>query len=152
MSDVQLPDEWPGTELADRVQQVLDAAELARRAIARRMHLNASEVDAMQHLMGQPLGPAELSRRLGITTASGTALVDRLEDAGHVARRPDTGDRRRKVIAPTPQGIDAVLTEIGPLVTGLAAAEYGLSARDKAIVSAYLTRIAESLRDTASRE
>jgi hypothetical protein len=35
---------------------------------------------------------------------------------------------------------------------GLAAAEHGLSARDKAIVSAYLTRIAESLRDTATRE
>jgi DNA-binding MarR family transcriptional regulator len=152
MSEVQMPDEWPGTQLADRVQEVLDAAELARRAIARRMHLNASEVEAMQHLMGQTLGPAELSRRLGMTTASGTALVDRLEAAGHVARRPDPGDRRRKVVAPTPQGIESVLTEIVPLVTGLAGAEHGMSAKDKEVVSAYLTRIAESLRVTATAE
>jgi DNA-binding MarR family transcriptional regulator len=87
-----------------------------------------------------------------MTTASGTALVDRLEAAGHVARRPDPGDRRRKVVAPTPQGIESVLTEIVPLVTGLAAAEHGMSAKDKKVVSAYLTRIAESLRVTATGE
>ena len=99
--------------------------------IARRLGLDPSEVDAMEHLMGDPVGPVELSRRLHMTSASATVLVDRLEDAGHVVREPDPSDGRRRVVRPTNQGARAVYQQIGPLVADLVAVEDGMSARDR---------------------
>lgn len=47
------------------------------------------------------MGTADLGRRLGISSASATVLVDRLERAGHVERVRDTADRRRVVLTVT---------------------------------------------------
>jgi DNA-binding MarR family transcriptional regulator len=149
MTDWELPPDWAGTELSSTLQAVLKAAERARVGIARRMELSHNEVDAMEHVMEEPMGPAQLSRRLGITTASSTVLVDRLEGAGHVTRQADPHDRRRKVVAPTEQGAAAVFAEIGPLVSGIAAAEEGMTAAQKKIVADYLERVATALERTA---
>ncbi len=42
----------------------------------------------------------ELGKKTGLSTGSVTALVDRLEKAGYVAREKDPNDRRRVVIVP----------------------------------------------------
>jgi DNA-binding MarR family transcriptional regulator len=39
--------------------------------------------------------PTDLARALGLTTGGMTTVVDRLEHAGYVRRRPDPDDRRR---------------------------------------------------------
>ena len=139
------PSGWPASPLADAALR--RAARDARdaRGIARRLGLNPSEVDAMEHLMGDPVGPVELSRRLHMTSASATVLVDRLEEAGHVVREPDPTDGRRRVVRPTDQGTQAVYQQIGPLVADLVAVEDGMSARDRAAVVAYLRRVLEVL-------
>ncbi|MEI8080033.1 MAG: MarR family transcriptional regulator, partial [bacterium] len=57
---------------------------------------------ALEHLDADgSLGPSELARRLQLTTGAVTALVDRLEASGHVARAPHPSDRRRIVITRT---------------------------------------------------
>ncbi|GAB3867263.1 MarR family winged helix-turn-helix transcriptional regulator [Dactylosporangium cerinum] len=43
----------------------------------------------------RPLTPGELARKLRLSPAATTALLDRLTRAGHVERRHDTADRRR---------------------------------------------------------
>lgn len=43
----------------------------------------------------QPLTPGGLARKLRLSPAATTALLDRLTRAGHVERRHDTADRRR---------------------------------------------------------
>ncbi|GAA3238063.1 MarR family winged helix-turn-helix transcriptional regulator [Dactylosporangium siamense] len=43
----------------------------------------------------KPLTPGELARKLRLSPAATTALLDRLTRAGHVERRHDTADRRR---------------------------------------------------------
>ena len=45
-----------------------------------------------------PIAPTELARRLGFTTGGITTVIDRLERAGYVVRRPSATDRRRLVI------------------------------------------------------
>lgn len=50
----------------------------------------------------------ELARRATITPQAMGELVDDLERMGYVARRPDPGDRRAKLIALTPHGIACV--------------------------------------------
>jgi DNA-binding MarR family transcriptional regulator len=127
------------------LRQVLLLAGDTRVALAQRMDLNPSEVDAMEHLMGEAMGPVELSRRLHMTSASATVLVDRLESAGHVRREPDPSDGRRRVIRPTDQGVTAVLAQVEPLVADLMAAEAALADRERDVVRAYLERVTEVL-------
>ena len=140
------PAGWPSSELADALYAVLNAMPDLRAAVAHRLGLNLSEVDAMQHLMTEPVGPVELSRRLHMTSASATVLVDRLEEAGHVVREPDPQDGRRRIVRPTVQGQVAVFEQIRPMVGDLVDAEDGLSARERKAVLAYLERVLDVLR------
>jgi len=135
------PAGWPASSVADALYAVLRATPETRAGIARRLELNPSEVDAMEHLMGEPIGPVELSRRLHMTSASATVLVDRLEEAGHVVREPDPRDGRRRVVRPTRQGAQAVYQQIGPMVADLVAAEDDMTEQERAVVVAYLTRV-----------
>jgi DNA-binding MarR family transcriptional regulator len=139
------PEGWPASLLADALYDVLRATPETRAGIARRLELNPSEVDAMEHLMGELIGPVELSRRLHMTSASATVLVDRLEDAGHVVREADPRDGRRRLVRPTAQGKASVYAQIGPMVADLVAVEDGMSEHDRGAVVSYLQRVLEVL-------
>jgi DNA-binding MarR family transcriptional regulator len=67
-------------------------------AAADRYGLNRTDMRALD-IVGRygPLAPTELARLLGFTTGGVTTVLDRLERAGYVHRRPDSGDRRRVV-------------------------------------------------------
>jgi len=64
-------------------------------------------------LNGRQPSQLALANRLGIDRTVMTYLVDDLEDAGLVARRPNPDDRRQRRIVATPQGEEtlAVLCE-----------------------------------------
>jgi DNA-binding MarR family transcriptional regulator len=68
-------------------------------AAARHYGLNRTDMRALD-LVGRegPIAPTELARRLGFTTGGITTVIDRLERAGYVLRRPSATDRRRLVI------------------------------------------------------
>ena len=69
---------------------------------ADRYGLNRTDMRALD-IVGQtgPLAPTALARMLGFTTGGVTSVLDRLERAGYVRRRPDLGDRRRQVVQAT---------------------------------------------------
>src|SRR4051794_19417182 len=95
--------EWdlaPETRLVRELQSAMADAELA---LSRRLRLSHTDLSALAHLTfaADPLGPGELSFRLGITPAAATQLVDRLARAGHLERRRDSVDRRRVRLVPT---------------------------------------------------
>jgi DNA-binding MarR family transcriptional regulator len=50
------------------------------------------------------LAQFELSRRIGIETASSTAAIDQLERLGLIRRRRDSADRRRVIVTLTEAG------------------------------------------------
>lgn len=139
------PESPEGSPVARALYAVLRATPDTRHAVAHRLGLNPSEVDAMEHLMGEPIGPVELSRRLHMTSASATVLVDRLEEAGHVVREPDPCDGRRRLVRPTPKGARAVYSQIGPMVADLVALEDGMTPRERSTVLAYLQRVVDVL-------
>jgi DNA-binding MarR family transcriptional regulator len=143
---------WPTSRVATLLYDVLHLTGETRLAMSRRLGLNPSEVDAMEHLMAEPMGPVELSRRLHMTSASATVLVDRLEEAGHVAREADPEDRRRRVVRPTDQGSRAVYEQVVPLIVDLVSAEDQLTARERAAVERYLERVLEVLGSHALDE
>lgn len=109
-----------------------------RRAISRRAGLSDSELVALEHLMGEPLGPAEVARRLEVTTAASTQIVDRLAARGHVERRPDPDDRRRTQVHVTTSGREEVLAHLMPMFVALARLDQGFTDEERAVVERYL--------------
>jgi len=92
------------------------------------------------------LGPVELGHRLGgMRSASATALVDRLEAAGHVERRRHPSDRRRLVVVPTDQAEEAGEEAFAPLTVGLDEAAADLSPEERVAVARYLDRVTEAI-------
>ena len=149
--EARRPEAWPSSELSEALYRVMLALPELRLSLADRLTLNPSEVDAMEHLMAHPMGPVELSRRLRMTSASATMLVDRLAEAGHVVREPDPTDGRRRMVRPTRQGAEAVFAQIGPMVSDLVDAEEGLTARERAAVVRYLGRVLDVLYEHTDR-
>ena len=71
-------------------------------AAADRYGLNRTDMRALD-IVGRagPLAPTDLARQLGFTTGGVTTVLDRLERAGDIRRRPGSGDRRRLLIEVT---------------------------------------------------
>jgi DNA-binding MarR family transcriptional regulator len=71
-------------------------------AAADRYGLNRTDMRALD-ILGRagPLAPTALARLLGFTTGGVTTVLDRLEQAGYIRRRPDPGDRRRQLVETT---------------------------------------------------
>lgn len=129
--------------LAFALRHLLAASADTRPALAQRMGLSLTETWAVEHLMAEPMGPVDLSRRLGITSAAATVLVRRLEQTGHVARAPHATDRRRVVLHPTASAQQSVAHALGPLLGGLEEAAAGLSDEQREMVAQYLERAAQ---------
>ncbi len=60
---------------------------------------------------GEPRSQLALAQHLGVDRTAMTYLLDDLEAAGLVERRPDPADRRARRVAPTPDGL-ALLREV----------------------------------------
>jgi DNA-binding MarR family transcriptional regulator len=128
------------TWLLRRLQSAMGDAETA---LARRLGLGPTDLAAMTHLTfaAEPIGPRELSGRLGITPGATTELVDRLERAGHLERRRDTVDRRRVQLHPSTATLAEVAGALGPLLAALDAVAADLEEHDRDVVTRYLTGV-----------
>lgn len=97
--------------------------------------------------------PAALARRLGISRAVVTGLLDRLEERGMIRREPDPGDRRRLRIVMTDAGQEASARLGLAVVADLAAAlDTGSPGERQALLTALplLEHLAASLLDQAT--
>jgi DNA-binding MarR family transcriptional regulator len=95
-------------ELALALRQVTLAVQRYRLRAARAgFGVGANEMMALAQLFTVgPCNPTELAAFLSMTTASVTNLLDRLQRAGHVVRRPHPSDRRKVVVELTPRARD----------------------------------------------
>ncbi len=126
----------------------------ANQELARRLGIGITDVSALEHLSSasEPLGPVELGHRLGIRSASATALVDRLEQSGHVRREPRPDDRRRVALVPSEHSGLQVLSALAPLLADIDAAAARLSEPEAVAVTQFLTDAAEAMRNYARGE
>ena len=71
--------------------------------------LNPTDLQALiavmdAELLGDPITPGRLGEQLNLSSGSVTALIDRLERAGHIRRDRDTADRRKVLLHYADQG------------------------------------------------
>ena len=142
-----------------RARDVLDAVRSyratetqVRRRTQNSMGMNENDLLAMRYLMqarqaGGSLGPKDLSRLLGISTASTTALIDRLERGGYVRRRARPNDRRAWEIVPTETSDDDVRETVGAMHRRMIQAAAELSPAEAEVVIRFMNRLRDSLEE-----
>jgi DNA-binding MarR family transcriptional regulator len=126
--------------------ELTDVSGLLPHALARRTGLSESELHSLRHLIGGPLGPNDLARTLGVTSAASSGIVDRLEARGHVSRQPHPTDKRRTVVVISDSGRTEVMAQMRPMFEALVAADAKLTAEQRRIVDAYLRDITAAMR------
>jgi DNA-binding MarR family transcriptional regulator len=71
--------------------------------------LNTTDMECLRLLFQKGIAtPSELARHTGLTSGATTAMLDRLEKAGLIERKPNPGDRRGTHITPTKSSSEKV--------------------------------------------
>ncbi|MGL5866744.1 MAG: MarR family winged helix-turn-helix transcriptional regulator [Dermatophilaceae bacterium] len=140
-------------ELSWALRAVVLASAEVDRALARSLELRPLDYTAVNHAMTtpHPIGPAELSERLGISTGSATELVDRLETAGHLRRDRHPTDRRRVTLTPTDTAIDQILTTLRPLFDDLDALTHNFTPDEQDTIRRFLRAAEHRLHNYAQQ-
>ncbi|GAA4965611.1 MarR family winged helix-turn-helix transcriptional regulator [Actinoplanes utahensis] len=116
------------------------AYTLFNQALADRLGLHPTDVQCVSLLAlePEPLTTGKIAKLTGLTSGSATRLVDRLERANLVERRPDPQDRRKARVSLTTQR-DAEL-EAAWRVPGSAFAQAleGFTDEELAVIERYL--------------
>lgn len=107
-------------DLVALLQDYAGEAELLGQEFAGRHRLHPTDLHALLAVMradsaGEPLTPGVLGARLGLSTGATTALVDRLERAGHVRRSRESTDRRRVTLRQAENAAEVGGAFFGPL-------------------------------------
>ncbi|MCA1783651.1 MAG: MarR family winged helix-turn-helix transcriptional regulator [Dermatophilaceae bacterium] len=130
--------QWQMSATLDRLQRLLDAGSAAPIAVARRAQLSPSELHALRHLSKESMGPADLARALGVTSAAASGVVDRLVANGHAERQPHSVDGRRTEVHLTDSGRTEAVGHLAPMFAGLAALDASLTDEEREVVDRYL--------------
>ena len=78
-----------------------------RNAMIQWAGLNATDMECLELLFLKGIAtPSELARHTGLTSGATTAMLDRLEKAGLIERRPNPDDRRGTLIVPAKSGAE----------------------------------------------
>lgn len=130
----------------DALQELVDVAAHVPHEVARKAGLSVSELHSLRHLMSAPMGPVELARELGVTSAASSGIVDRLVGRGHAERRPHPDDGRRTVVDITESGRVEVFSRLAPMFRGLAEIDASLTPDEREVVERYLRGATAAMR------
>jgi DNA-binding MarR family transcriptional regulator len=129
------------------MRDILDVSEEFEAHLGRELTVNSTDLKAMEHLiMSGPLGPTELARRLGISTAAVTSVVDRLESLGHASRTQHPTDRRGVVVVPSPASVRRAMGALMPMIMGIDGVLDDFTETQQAVIEDYLTRVVTAYR------
>jgi DNA-binding MarR family transcriptional regulator len=110
----------PDDDLRARVQQLHVRQQRFEKFLARRLEVDHGGLEAMDHLISTgPATPTELARRLEISTAAMTLVLNRLEAAGHVQRRRHPSDGRKLVVTAAGESTEQVYRAVQPMIDGI---------------------------------
>jgi DNA-binding MarR family transcriptional regulator len=130
----------------DALQELVDVAAQVPHDVARKAGLSVSELHSLRHLAASPMGPVELAKALGVTSAASSGVVDRLVARGHAERRPHAADGRRTEVVVTESGRREVFTMLAPMFAKLAEIDASLDDEERAVVERYLRGAIAAMR------
>lgn len=147
-----------GLDQVVRVMQSLRGWHETQRRMSeasrRYMKLNETDMRAIRYLVaarnqGEIATPGALSAYLGISSASTTKMLDRLEHGGHIVRSPHPTDRRALAITVTDTTRVAARESVGRLHARRFAAAAALSPDEREIVIRFLDALSATESEAA---
>ena len=150
-----MDDQDPGLQLVHLLRRITVGLELFGAEFAAAHGLHPTDVRALIHLLDAGRAdltatPGWLAAQLGLNSASVTALIDRLERAGHVRRERDPGDRRRVLLVVEEHAVALGWSFFGPLITELVIAMGTFDEAELATVRRFLVSMNDVV--TAARQ
>ncbi|WP_341854206.1 MarR family transcriptional regulator [Brachybacterium sp. GPGPB12] len=120
------------------------------------MRLGTTDMKAIQFLIvsankGEAPTASTLSAHLGISNASVTKALDRLERGGHIERLAHPTDRRSRTIRLSEQTKAAAMASMGRAQAQRFHAAASLTADEREVVTRFLQQTAADLRDALGR-
>ncbi|WP_223169112.1 MULTISPECIES: MarR family transcriptional regulator [Microbacterium] len=133
------------------LRTVIEMSDLFEKRLQSHLTVNPTDLEAMEHLLSSgPLGPSDLARRLHISTASTTAMVDRLVALGHVTREPHPTDRRAVLIVPTETSRRSAMSVLMPMILGVDAVLDRYTPDERSVITNYLAQVVDEYRSHAT--
>lgn len=131
------------------LRDLVNAGSRVTHAVSRRAGLSESELVTLEHLSREQIGPAEVARRLEVSTAAATGIVDKLVARGHVERRPHEIDRRRTELLITDSGRGEIIGHLMPMFAALDRHDASFSEEEKSVVERYLRGATDAFEQVA---
>jgi DNA-binding MarR family transcriptional regulator len=146
----ETPDELELIRAALLSKGLADARQ--RAALGRQLHLTENEVLAIQYLaLAGELTPGQLASQLQLSSGGTTGLIQRLERAGHVARGPNSRDKRSAIVRLTPKIATWATEAWQSYVADIDALAADLSRGEREIVRRFLEGAAQAAERHADR-
>jgi len=137
-------------DIARACQAVRSAAY--SEALAERLGLNATDLRCVELVIAEPgITAGRLAEQADLTTGAVTGVLDRLESAGFVQRRPDPADRRSVTVVPIESRAAEVTMAIQPLRRAVAGALDALSGAERGAVLGFLEAASQAVHDETAR-
>ncbi len=127
--------------------------QLMGQAVADRIGINATDLNCLNLLSfsGQ-MTAGQLARATGLSTASITGVIDRLEETGFVRRERDAADRRRVVVRlVTERALRDVATVFLPMIRALQGLAGHYSDEELRLIVDFYGQIEKVLRENITR-
>ncbi|MFF5172213.1 MarR family winged helix-turn-helix transcriptional regulator [Micromonospora sp. NPDC000089] len=137
-------------EITNELRLYSTEAQHVGHAFAGQHGLNATDLQALIAVMDaelaeDPITPGRLGEWLNLSSGSVTALIDRLERAGHIRRDRDTVDRRKVLLHYADQGAALAMDFFGPLGRRTDQAMSGFTDEELAVVHRFMRAMVASM-------
>jgi DNA-binding MarR family transcriptional regulator len=147
------PDERGAVEalIVSDVQALSAESDDLGREFSARNDLGLNDFRALLHVMvaeadGSPLTQSELGRRIGVSGAAITYLVDRMVASGHLEREAHESDRRKVLLRYADHGSEVARSFFTPLASHTEAALSEFSPSELTIAHHVLLALIEAMR------
>lgn len=127
--------------------------QLLTQAAAERIGINSTDMNCLNVLaLTGTMTAGELAKTVGLTTASITGVLDRLEEGGFVRRERDVTDRRRVIIQLNfTRGMRDVAPVFAPMLAAFRANTDRYTNDELRLIIAFQLEIEQIVRDQLAR-
>ena len=139
------------SQISADVRALTAESEQIGRAFAVLHDVRPTDFRALLYVMvaettGAPITSGELRRRMGLSGAAITYLVDRMMASGHITRESDPADRRKVILRYSESGLATSRAFFAPLGTHTCAAMADLPDADLSAATRVFNALIEAMR------
>jgi DNA-binding MarR family transcriptional regulator len=139
-------------DLRARLQQLSVRQQRFEKFLAEDLHVDHPGLETMQHLISSgSTTPSELARKIGLSTAAMSLVLNRLEAAGHITRERHPSDRRKLVVTAAQMSTDQAYERVLPMIEGVEALVASLSPDERNTIESFLDRLLAIYDDATQR-